>query len=1024
MHAVCLSFLILSGMAALVYQVTWVRLLGLSMGSSSASVATVLAAFFLGMSLGSVMARHLVRPRLPALTPYAALEALIGVAGLALLPALLHLDALVAALPVLGDRLGARFAVAMTLLAVPSVCIGATFPVMAHVLIRHRDEIGLRLGQLYSVNTLGAVLGAALSGFVLIPALGLDGAVYVAAGANFAIVLGAVGLMRFTPLGRPEGERPDGEHPAGPVPAADAGPPPPHAGWALSVLFLTGFASIAVEVGYTKYLAIFVGTTIYGFSAILATFLVGITLGSWLIRRRIDRIGQPLAWVAWGLVLLGAGLALTRSGLTVLPALDGLLSNPALPAWALDLARYGAVFALLVVPTTLFGALFPLNLRLYCGDVAGVSARTGRGYAVNTVGGILGSLVAGFVVIPRLGTDVLLLGTAALMVLAALPLLAGMPGAARRGLAWAAVLGALGALLVLPRLDFHPMIAARIGPEVHRTYTYLKEGKTSVVTLTTTGGPLTELSNNGLKEIAIFTANPNHGGALSVLLGAVPYLVHEAPESAFVVGFGGGITTYTLTTTDLAKIRVVELEPVIVDAVRSLHGGTIPALQDPRVRLDIDDARHRLLIEPDSYDLILSQPSHPWVAGAANVFTREYYRLIASRLNPGGLATQWVNLFHMDATTLGSILNAFFDVFPEGAVFGLLGEDVGALLLVGSDTPLSFDTGRMARRLELPSLARGQIPDLVPTPNDLFKYYLLSRDEALALAPGAPRNTDTNILCEVRLARLRQTPVGAENPFEAVAAHAGYDIAPFLDAPRAPALYRFATNFLAQGQFTMAARAEARLAAIDPVRGRWLRHERLVESYYYPEATALYARHDDWPDAARYGQAVVFMEVGRLAEARAAVAGIGDAGLRRLGEIRLLFAAKRWDELAAFPSRTPAERAWQLVGVFRTAPGAAAAELVELDRRHFDLLGLPQLRLLARYQRDHPGFAAGRFDAYGRLLKASYAEGNRLATLAREAKRDGQLARARFLLARFEQVIDPGSGFGRRVRREILAGKG
>lgn len=1017
MYAACLAFLILSGMAALVYQVTWVRLLGLSMGSTSASVGTVLAAFFLGMSLGSVLARRFVRRRVATLLPYVVLEALIGGAGLVLLPVLLRLDSLVATVPALGEYLAFKFVLAMALLVVPCVCIGATFPVMANVLIRHQDEIGLRFGQLYSVNTLGAVLGAALSGFVLIPAFGLDGAVYLAAGANFLIVLGGVALMRATALGAPYAAPAEAA-----TPATEASPAPPGAGWALAVLFLTGFASIAAEVGYTKYAAIFAGTTIYGFSAVLSIFLVGITLGSWLIRRRIDRIADPRRWVAWGLVALAAGLALTRSGLNLLPRIDALMADAALPVPALWLIRFTALFVLLVVPTALFGALFPLNLKLYCGGLSGVSDRTGRGYAVNTLGGILGSVLAGFVVIPWLGTDLLLLGTAALMAVAAVPLAAPAGGAGRAALAGAVAV--LAALWLLPRLDFEPMIAARSGGGIPRTFTYLKEGRTSVVTVSTTDGARMELANNGLTESVIWAADPRFGGGMGVLLGAIPYLLHPDPKSAFQVGFGGGITTQALTTTDLKSIHVVELEPVVVEAVRKLHGGTIPALADPRVRLDIDDARHRLLLEKATYDLIVSQPSHPWVAGSANVFTRDFYALVASKLNPGGIATQWVNLFHMDTTTLGTILTAFYGVFPHGAAFGQLGPEDGSLMLVGSDQPLSFDHDRIAGRLRLTSVAGGQIAAMLPDPDELFQYYVLTRDEALGVVPGATPNTDTNILCEVRLARLERPPVGADNPFRAVVAHARYDVAPYLAEPRARRMFGFGTRFIEHDQFGMALRVEERLETLDPAVARYLRHERLAKAYFYPEATALYAAHDDWPDTAHYSQALIFMETGRLDDARDAIARMRVEAVRRMAQVQLLFHAGQWDELAAFPARTPGERAWQLMGAFRRNPDAAAADLAALQRAHPTLLELPQLRVLAGYQRAHPAFARDGFDAYGALARASYAEGRRLAVMAREAKEDGRMDRARALLGRLDRVVDTKVGFGRQVRREILSGAG
>jgi spermidine synthase len=1004
MYAVCLSFLILSGMAALVYQVTWVRLLGLSVGSTSASVATVLAAFFLGMSLGSVWARHLVRRRVATLLPYVVLEALIGLAGLALLPVLLNLDAVMAAVPVLGGSLAFKFLVALVVLVIPCLCIGATFPVMANVLIRHRDEIGLRFGQLYSLNTLGAVLGAGLSGFVFIPAFGLDGAVYLAAGANFLIVLGGLVLMRATPLGRPY-EAPE----AVPVPRPDAAAgAPPFAGWALAILFVTGLTSIAAEVGYTKYAAIFAGTTIYGFSAILSIFLVGITLGSWLVRRRIDRIARPHLWVAWGLVLLGLSLALTRSGLNLLPELHRYLEGAiGMTDWQVWGMRYGALFALLVLPTTLFGALFPLNLRLYCGDLAGVPARTGRGYAVNTVGGILGSLLAGFVVIPWLGTDVLLLGTAALLVLVALPLLARVAGPVARGALAAATAAAVAGLVLLPPLDYKPMIAAGMSLPDTVSYAFLKEGRSSVISVTVTDGVNATLANNGLPESEITLANPDEGVAVGVLLAAIPYLLHPDPKSAFQVGFGGGITTYTLTTTDLKAIRVVELEPVVVEAVRSLHRGAVPALADPRVRLDIDDARHRLLLDPDTYDLIISQPSHPWRAGAANVFTREFDALVARKLNPGGIATQWVNLFRMDVPTLGSIVNAFYGVFPHGAVFGSLEPDAGMLLLVGSERPLAFNAERTARRLQTPSLARGQVPEYFADANRLFRYYLLSRDEALALAAGRPPNTDTNILSEVRLARRLHNRWGAANPVHAVAAHAGYDVVPYLAEPRAPALYQFGRAFLREGQHGMAARVEARLGPLDPVRARWLRHERLADALYHAEATALYERFDDWPDAVRARQARLFAEMGDLKRAAEAVDRMGEGEARRAARARLLFDAGRWEALARLPARTPQEAAWALLGVFRLNPAAGAPALLELALRAPDTLEIPQLKALAAFQAQNPGFGAGRYNARVVLDRKVSERARMLAQLAFEARDAGDMARARFLLTRLRTLAPP-----------------
>ena len=264
------GFLVLSGIASLTYQVTWVRLLGLSMGSTSAAISTVLAAFFLGMALGSYGAHRITRQHTQNLKPYILLELLIGLTGLALLPVLLHLDSLLALFPAVGMALSFKFLVALILLSVPTLCMGATFPVMASILIRRQDEIGLRMSQLYSLNTAGAVAGAALSGFVFIPNWGLDGAIYIAFALNMTIVLIASYVDRRWTL-PPIESAPVLTSPPASIESTTA----PFRRHALIVLFATGWVSIATQVGWTKYLVIFTGTTIYGFAIILIVFLSG-----------------------------------------------------------------------------------------------------------------------------------------------------------------------------------------------------------------------------------------------------------------------------------------------------------------------------------------------------------------------------------------------------------------------------------------------------------------------------------------------------------------------------------------------------------------------------------------------------------------------------------------------------------------------------------------------------------------------------------------------------------------------------
>lgn len=792
------------------------------MGSTSASIGTVLAAFFLGMALGSFFAERITRNRIDDLRAYMVLEALIGLSGLLLLPVLLQLDAVMASLPAWGTSLTAKFVIALVLLCVPTACMGATFPVMASILIRRQRELGLRMSQLYSLNTAGAVLGAALSGFVFIPYVGLDGAVYIAAGLNLVIVLSASYFNQRLRLA-----------PIKPRPLSDAKyrAAAPLQAPALTLLFGTGFIAIATEVGWTKYLAIFTGSTIYGFAAILTVFLSGIALGSWLIRSHIERMRAPQLWMALGLIALGATLLLTRAGLSAVPGLHETINSLALPAALARGVKYALVFALLLAPTFLFGALFPLNLKLYCGDLASLRARVGRAYAANTVASVAGALLAGFWLIPRFGTDALLTGLALAALALPLLLLPHLSGWRPRIAVAALAVVAASSSWALPHLDYRALIASvgyQYDPDVRAgkkpEFLFLKEGKAGVISVVTYDGRVAKVQNNGLNESAFDMSDPYRTLWIETALGLLPYFLHENPKSAFVVGYGGGVTAQALTYTDLDAIRVVELEPAIIDAARALHQGRPPALADARVRLDINDARNTLRVDPQRYDVIASQPSHPWRVGAANVFTQQFFEIVRSRLNPGGVYAQWVNLFNMDATTLRVIFRAFYRVFPQGVSFGNL--KTGDFILIGSMHALRFDYARMEPRLARPGVKELLRRHDIHQPRDLLWYFGLSRDEIVRAAGEGVANTDTNLFSEVRLSTLHTVPGGAENPYTFLLDRFSADLRPYFPAETAAARIDDAARYvLARGDLDMAAKAARQLHALDPGHAQRLEDE-------------------------------------------------------------------------------------------------------------------------------------------------------------------------------------------------------
>jgi spermidine synthase len=766
------GLLVLSGAAALVYQVVWVRLMGLTMGSTSGAVATVVAAFFGGMALGSALADRFQSGARPTLRAYVSLELIIAVCGLLSLPLLLNLDHVMAALPAGGTSLAAKFGIAFLALGLPTTAMGATFPVMAAALIREDEDLAPRMSQFYALNTAGAVIGAWVSGFVLIPRLGLDGAIYAAAVLNLAAAALGWHLSRQLPAEADTSRRTSAKRkPAKSERKATKATPTTHRGlertrgvatFALLVLFSTGLVSIANEVAWTKYLAVFTGSTIYGFSAILVAFLIGIAAGSALSRVIQAEWAPSIQWLGIGLLALAASLLIARIGLSYLPAIDyqirvgdvSGLNNPD----AMDRVRYFIILVILLAPTLVLGAIFPASLSLWCGDAEHVPGRVGRGYAVNTAGGILGSLLAGFWLIPEFGSDwILAISVTAIAIIGLAGCVVGTTSARRTRLV---VVGAVLATTPLwtPGLSYERLLASAFNlPGAHiekrgePEFLYLEEGKVAVVSLVRwpkEEGDTAYLHSNSLREAKLPMDASVAPPRAEVFLGTLPVLMHPNAKSMFIVGFGGGNTLRAALGTKVDEVRIVELEPAMVDAVSSFRGGAFPALEDPRTTLVIGDARNVLLVDDRKYDVIASQPSHPWVAGAGNLFTREFFEIARSRLNPGGIHSQWVSLFGLDATSLQSILRAFFQTYVHG--YCLVLKETGDLLMLGSNEPVTVDFAAVA--LGIRSLETHAWFDSwqVTSAEALLWYFALSRDGALAAAGDVQANSDTTMITEVR----------------------------------------------------------------------------------------------------------------------------------------------------------------------------------------------------------------------------------------------------------------------------------
>jgi len=733
-----------SGAAALVYEVAWTRLLTLQLGHTVAAASTVLAAFMGGLALGAWLAGRVLASAkshkkdvgdglqaVPFLRMYAALE--IVVAGAALvLP-----FALAASVPALAwayadGTAAARFGVvrvviSLALLGIPAAAMGATFPIAANWYARASADAGL----LYAANTAGAAIGAIGAGFLLIPALGLRATTWVGVALNLIAAGGALWIaevrlkpdatsagvrVRVNDAGgvrlQPEQRKAKPKRDSRPLPPLrSAASPMPRL--ALIGVAISGFTALVYEVAWTRLLALVIGPTTYAFATMAAAFIGGLAIGSANGTRIARRAAQPAVWLALMLVVgavaaVGAAwFAATRMPLLVAAE----VADPAVVFGRVVATQAIAVGVLLLPMTYALGATFPLALAVAGGstvtssDIGGGAARV---YAANTIGAIAGALTAGFALIPRLGLRTTFEAAAIIAAIGGAGCLAIAIGGPRRaalrtiGFAAALAAAAIAAIRFMPPWDrellssgaykYAPYLASADLDTALRAgrLEYYKEGAASTVSVRQLTGTLS-LAIDGKVDAS------NAGDMLTQrLLGLLPVLLHGRAQDICIIGLGSGVTVDSaLAPGGVRRADVVEISPEVVEASRFFERENGRALSKPGVRLIVGDGRSHLLLTPRQYDVIVSEPSNPWMSGVAALFTREFFQAARSRLNPGGLLCQWAHTYDISAVDLRSIVTTFASVFPQSTMW-LVGE--GDLLLIGTTgDSVAAHIERMAR---------------------------------------------------------------------------------------------------------------------------------------------------------------------------------------------------------------------------------------------------------------------------------------------------------------------------------------
>lgn len=803
--AVCF---VLSGATGLIYEVLWARMLGLVFGATTLAVSAVLAAFMGGLALGSACGGRLAARFERPLRVYGIIEICIALYALAV-PFLFHLiDSLY---PFIWQQLHPgfyafslwRFLLSFLVLLAPTTLMGATLPVLSAALLRSDGRQDTSVTRLYAFNLFGAIIGTLIAGFLLMPTLGVRYTIWTAATINLLIGLTALiadlkdrqaaasstattesdegFAASLTTLTNPDerahedkDESDESPRPSGPdyLPATESinGPV---AFW-LTCAFISGFVTFSAQVAWTRVLTMVIGSSTYAFSIVVALFLLGLSGGAAIVARqktdgslRRNLLKVELA-TAFGLFI----------SLWVQNRAPGILIRNAteygINSWLGWLALQSLVAAMLILlPAFLMGMVMPLVLVWVSRAGAQMSVRlVGRSYAVNTLGAIAGAFGTGFLLIPKAGTRFTILFAAALCIVMAGLAYRPAREKADKDLRVGLAAGASVALIILmlicaPTLNSFDLAAGAYdnlvsalarpqlnvgneqpkinGPDTHRLLMF-REGPTATVSVREDWGARS-LAINGRTNASDTGDMPTQ-----IMLGLMPVLFAPRTDNALIVGFASGVSVGSLLQSPLKSLECVELEPATLEAASYFNHVNHKPLEDARLRLIIDDARTYLRVTSVQYDIIVSEPSHPWVPGVANLFTKEFFELGRSRLRDDGVFVQWVQIYQLSTESLRSVLATYQSVFPHVQMFRVGGGAKGKdLILVGSRAPLTLD--HLGERMSDPRVATELARINIKGPEDILAWYVCDEKELGPAVAGAVINTDDNMRIETSAPR-------------------------------------------------------------------------------------------------------------------------------------------------------------------------------------------------------------------------------------------------------------------------------
>jgi spermidine synthase len=751
-----------SGVAGLVYELLWLRILALTFGVTNYAVSTVLASFMAGLALGSIVAGRFADRLKHPLRTYAILEVLIGVTGVLTLAAFAGLQELYrAAHPHLAQSpmllTVGRFVLSFLILMVPTSLMGATLPVFLRSSLVRDSHAGTHLSLIYAVNTFGAIVGCLAAPFLIIGTIGIRNGIFLAAALNllaavlaWGVSVGERGEVHPSPQPPPrngEGE-PAADRKSSPLSVSGRGVrgegssttyPASVRTLAFWVIGISGLLSLAYEVVWARLLSVCFDASVYSFSIMLAVYLLGLAAGSAAVK---PLMGRRLPWPA---VLAGVEFLI---GITALFSLYWL-SQFGWEAQDEEIRRPLLVsFIALFPPTFLMGASFPIAAEIFTAGLPEVGRRVGTIYAVNVCGSILGSLIGGFLLLPQLGVEASLKLLVVASALLGGVMFAGSPGVSRAHRPWWA-LGAVALLaLTLTRMPplYDTLFARRFPGE---KAIWRQEGIENTVTIAEAPGQRV-MYLNGHHQ-----ANDSKGMIeYHAVIGHLPMLLHPNPRRALVIGLGGGATPGAVTQYPDTIVDCVELSPSVVAGARFFEHVNHAVLKQPNLRMKVDDGRNHLLLTREKYDVITADVIMPHHAGAGNLYSVDYYTMCRDALAPGGMMCQWI--WQNSRFQYQLMMRSFLRAFP----YVTLWKD--GSLLIGSNEPIRLSRAAIAAKFAHPT-SRAAL-DLVGLHNadEVLALYTGNRDEALAYVGDGPVVTDDRPLIEYYRSTQEMTDVPSQ----------------------------------------------------------------------------------------------------------------------------------------------------------------------------------------------------------------------------------------------------------------------